>query len=208
MRENKEKNMEEKILQHAEKLFLEKGFASTSTTEIAKEVGCNQALVHYYFRTKENLFLQIFIKKAQSFFAVFTEIDSSNDDFLTKLRHKIEIHFDLIVQNPNLPSLILNELISSQNHRSGVFEEIVRNFVNSETFQKMDAELKQEIEKGNIRQITTIDLIMNMISLNVYSILFSSVYQNIAKITDEQKEAFLVQRKTEIINVLLKSLKP
>ena len=52
--------MEIQILETAEKLFLEKGFASTSTTEIAREVGCNQALVHYYFRTKENLFNTIY----------------------------------------------------------------------------------------------------------------------------------------------------
>ena len=55
--------MEIQILETAEKLFLEKGFASTSTTEIAREVGCNQALVHYYFRTKENLFNTIFEQK-------------------------------------------------------------------------------------------------------------------------------------------------
>ncbi|MBP6661652.1 MAG: helix-turn-helix transcriptional regulator, partial [Paludibacter sp.] len=47
-----ESSLEESILETAERLFLEKGFALTSTTEIAKAVGCNQALVHYYFRTK------------------------------------------------------------------------------------------------------------------------------------------------------------
>ena len=54
----KEQNLEIQILQAAEELFLSNGFAGTSTTDIAKRVGCNQALVHYYFRTKENLFLQ------------------------------------------------------------------------------------------------------------------------------------------------------
>jgi AcrR family transcriptional regulator len=48
-----EQNMEQAILETAERLFLEKGFAATSTTQIAKAVGCNQALVHYYFRTQE-----------------------------------------------------------------------------------------------------------------------------------------------------------
>jgi len=58
-------NTEQQILQSAEELFLEKGFSNTSTTEIAKRAGCNQALVHYYFRTKENLFQQIFLSKLQ-----------------------------------------------------------------------------------------------------------------------------------------------
>ena len=59
----KEQNLEQKIIDVAEKIFMDKGFDSTSTTDIAKEVGCNQALIHYYFRTKENLFQQIFYKK-------------------------------------------------------------------------------------------------------------------------------------------------
>ena len=48
-------NIEQRILWVAERLFLEKGFNGTSTTEIAKTVGCNQTLIHYYFRTKEKL---------------------------------------------------------------------------------------------------------------------------------------------------------
>ena len=50
-----QQNMEQIILEVAEELFLDKGYALTSTTEIAKKAGCNQALIHYYFRTKENL---------------------------------------------------------------------------------------------------------------------------------------------------------
>jgi AcrR family transcriptional regulator len=63
MDSKEEQSMEQAILEAAEKLFLEKGFASTSTTQIAREVGCNQALVHYYYRTKENLFNTIFENK-------------------------------------------------------------------------------------------------------------------------------------------------
>jgi len=59
--------MEQLIVETAERLFLEKGFAMTSTTEIAKEIGCNQALVHYYFRTKAKLFEAIFEKKIKLF---------------------------------------------------------------------------------------------------------------------------------------------
>ena len=53
-------NMERAILESATELFLRKGFNATSTTEIARNAGCNQALVHYYYRTKERLFEAIF----------------------------------------------------------------------------------------------------------------------------------------------------
>ena len=58
----KSEEMENKILEAAQELFLEKGYMATSTVDIAKKVGCNQALVHYYFRTKQNLFKQIYLK--------------------------------------------------------------------------------------------------------------------------------------------------
>ena len=58
------KNLEQDILDAASELFLSRGFDNTSTTDIAKKAGCNQALVHYYFRTKENLFQRIFLQKS------------------------------------------------------------------------------------------------------------------------------------------------
>ena len=59
--------LEKSILEAAESLFLEKGFARTTTTMIAREVGCNQSLIHYYFRSKEKLFQLVFEKYLQIF---------------------------------------------------------------------------------------------------------------------------------------------
>ena len=63
---------EEEILKAAEELFVEHGYNATSTTDIAKRVGCNQALIHYYFRNKENLFQQIFTKKIETILSYFS----------------------------------------------------------------------------------------------------------------------------------------
>ena len=40
-------SMESRILEAAKTLFFQNGFAATSTTDIARLAGCNQALVHY-----------------------------------------------------------------------------------------------------------------------------------------------------------------
>jgi len=75
MAQEKDNSMEGEILKKAEKLFLEKGFAMTSTVEIAKAAGCNQALVHYYYRTKENLFRHIFAKKMELMIGAMMRIE-------------------------------------------------------------------------------------------------------------------------------------
>ena len=105
-----DKSMEETILETAESLFLEKGFERTSTTQIAKAAGCNQALVHYYFRTKDNLFNTIFEHKFKDFFkSVFRIENIEKMNFKEKLQYIIESHFDIISKNPKMPNLILTE---------------------------------------------------------------------------------------------------
>ncbi len=61
-------NSEELILETAEKIFLEKGFDGARMQEIADKAGINKALLHYYFKSKENLYQKIFIKLAKAFF--------------------------------------------------------------------------------------------------------------------------------------------
>ena len=43
------------IKQKAKTLFFQKGFLDATTQEIADEAGVNRALIHYYFRSREQL---------------------------------------------------------------------------------------------------------------------------------------------------------
>ena len=79
---DRNQNLEKRILWVAERLFLEKGFSGTSTTEIAKNVGCNQTLIHYYFRTKEKLFWDVFAPKMEQ---VVEYLDAPLDESLNFL---------------------------------------------------------------------------------------------------------------------------
>jgi len=49
----------EKILQAAESVFAKKGFAGASTAEIARKAGVPKANLHYYFRTKQDLYASV-----------------------------------------------------------------------------------------------------------------------------------------------------
>ena len=48
------KSTEDTILEAAREVFMQKGFAAARMCEIAKAANINQALVHYYFRKKDN----------------------------------------------------------------------------------------------------------------------------------------------------------
>jgi TetR/AcrR family transcriptional regulator len=202
-----EQPLEEAILEVAEKLFLEKGFALTSTTEIAKEVGCNQALVHYYFRTKDNLFNVIFEQKFKTFFqGVFEMKTMGNLSFQDKLRHIIETHFDLLRKNPKMPALILNELSRRPDQLEELREKL--HTLPEQLFAELEKDLKVEIEQGNIRDISLMDIFVSMLSLNIALFIIMPVAEKMLQINEIQKEFMITHRRSENVEFILKSLRP
>jgi len=54
-----EKSVRDRLLDTAEELFCEHGFAGTSIRDIAAAAGCNIASVNYHFGSKDNLYLEV-----------------------------------------------------------------------------------------------------------------------------------------------------
>jgi len=50
---------ENKILDSARKIFLLYGYHGTTIEKIARDAGVSKAIIHYYFRTKDNLYREI-----------------------------------------------------------------------------------------------------------------------------------------------------
>jgi TetR/AcrR family transcriptional regulator, regulator of cefoperazone and chloramphenicol sensitivity len=53
----------ERLLDTAERLFAGRGFAGTSVREITDAAGANLGAVNYYFRSKENLYAEVFTRR-------------------------------------------------------------------------------------------------------------------------------------------------
>jgi TetR/AcrR family transcriptional regulator, regulator of cefoperazone and chloramphenicol sensitivity len=53
----------ERLLDAAERLFAARGFAGTSVREIAEEAGTNLGAINYHFRSKENLYAEVFSRR-------------------------------------------------------------------------------------------------------------------------------------------------
>ncbi len=55
-----EKDTKEKILESADNLFASLGFAGASVRQIASDAGVNLAAINYHFKSKENLYWEVF----------------------------------------------------------------------------------------------------------------------------------------------------
>lgn len=201
-----DQNMEQAILKSATELFLKKGFKATSTTEIAKMAGCNQALVHYYFRTKDRLFDAIFREKMKIFIAALLEAGEEDLPFEEKLQKKIESHFDAIRVDPGLPLFFFSE-ISSNPKRIDAIKATVGDMP-LKVLETMESELQQEIAKGRVAPIKAKDLLMTIVSLNIMAFLGEPIFKIMTKMSDEEYGEFLNSRKKENVKIVLSRLKP
>ncbi|MGG6309364.1 TetR/AcrR family transcriptional regulator [Paenibacillus macerans] len=104
-------NVQERILNCAEELFANSSYSATRISDIAAKAGVNQALVHYYFDTKEKLYQAVLERlfrqwesyvEGQSWESVHPEL---------VLKEYIKTHFDIKCKIPNLYKIFHKETL-------------------------------------------------------------------------------------------------
>jgi len=76
----------EAFLDAAERLLVEVGHSGISTRRIAAEAGANQGLVHYYFGSMDELFVQVLERFTERLVARQREMYAAEGPFLEKWR--------------------------------------------------------------------------------------------------------------------------
>lgn len=202
----KDQNTEQDILNAAETLFMEKGYARTSTVEIARTAGCNQALVHYYFRSKENLFQTIYAGKVATFLQGIILIDNQNS-FEEAITHVIGAHFDFLLNNERLPHFIIDELICNPERLNSLKNQI-QQAVPTQTIKHLEKLLQEAIDDGRVRETSVFDVAITIFSLNVMLFIARPVMTAVMEKSDSEFDALLAHRRQENIETVLRSLKP
>jgi AcrR family transcriptional regulator len=77
---------EDALLDAAERLLIELGYAGITTRRLAEEAGANHGLVHYYFGSMENLLLRVLERFTERLIARQRAMYGSPEPFLEKWR--------------------------------------------------------------------------------------------------------------------------
>lgn len=197
--------MEKKILESAKELFLQNGYEAVSTTQVAKKAGCNQALVHYYYRTKQKLFKIIFQEEIERMFMRLKEIpqdDISIEDFVSKV---IDTQLEFMKENKNAPLFLIGELRNNPE----ILELLPENMsqYSKEILNRMRAFIKLKQSKGELQAIDVEDLLLDILSLNVFPIMTQSFFLKVWGMQPQEQDIFLERRKEHIKKVILASIK-
>src|SRR5260221_3636388 len=84
-KKTKDGDTEGRILDAAHAVFVRRGTAGARMQEIAAEAGVNQALLHYYFRSKEQLAHAAFARAASQFLPAIVDVMASGAELEEKV---------------------------------------------------------------------------------------------------------------------------
>lgn len=103
----------ERLLDAALGLFARQGIVDTTLAAIAREAGVTPAMVHYYFKTREQLLDVLIDERFATVRAAIREVFRENaDDPVAAITGIAQRFVDLAAERPWFPSLWVREVIS------------------------------------------------------------------------------------------------
>jgi AcrR family transcriptional regulator len=186
----KERNTEERILHAAKQVFLKKGMAGARMQEIANEAGINKSLLHYYYRSKDKLFLSVFRLAIQNFIPEIKSIIFSDAPVTDKIDRFIGEYIDVLLNNPFVPLFILQEIQRDPDRLLSIFQE------EGIQPQMVLAQFKQAVDNEEIRAIDPVHLLINILSMCIFPIAARPMMQRMFYNNDSGAyDEFLEERK-------------
>lgn len=194
----KELSTEEKIIKAAEKVFLTGGYAGARMQQIADEAQINKSMLHYYFRSKEELMKKIFAAKFNEFIPRVVEVFQSDLPFEKVLGVYIDTYLDMLLKNQYLPLFVIDTM-----HRNPE----LTNFAKDLPGKVFVAWIEKQIELKRIRPIDPHHLLLNMIGLCVFPILARPLFQKVFQIEDADYQKLLAERKEVVFDFVMRAIK-
>lgn len=195
--------MENKIIDAARSVFIEKGYAETSMSEIAARVGINRPALHYYFRTKEKMFQAVFGSIVLSVVPkVFDALTHKEKSISQRVEGIIDAYYALFLENPLLPMFILREL----NRDSDLLINTIQQFNVMDTVHNALASVQEEMNEGKLRKVSLQFTFYNFYSLLTFPFLTKDISTKVFRNDDKAFRAMLVEWKQNIIAQMLNLL--
>jgi TetR/AcrR family transcriptional regulator len=194
---------EERILAAAKTVFTQKGYAGTRMQEVADTAGINKAMLHYYFRSKEKLFRVILSEALNVLAPVVLRVLKSDKDVLGKLEDMVNNYLQILLDRPHLPLFVMHEL--SQNQGSFV-KEMMKSQNTQPYVMAFFQQVIEEGERGKIRKVDPIHLMMNTMSMIVFPFISWPMITTATGMPEEMFQPILEQRKAQIMDFLRAAL--
>lgn len=191
---------EEEILKAAEDEFFKNGYDASSTAIIASRAGVTHAMVNYYFRSKEKLFVRILDDHVYGLLQSLKPLMQADGNVATVAVNAACVIFDRMNEDRRFPYLISD---ISRTHPDFLLR-YKDNFVTvcRESLEKHAQRLEKAIAEGLVRECTMHDIYHSVLTLSTAPFFSLPILENVAGLSPERIDAWILSRKEEMIKTL------
>lgn len=201
--QDKSESTEQRIFDAAHELFTQKGLDGAKMQDIADRAGINKALLHYYYRSKEKLYeavTKVVLGKAMPSMRLILEGELP---LFEKIDRFVETYVGVIRRNPFIPLFIISEI---NKHPERFFQQVLpADLPKPHIFFQ---QIKEAVEKGEIRPVDPRHLVMNMISMCVFPFIARPMLQMLMGLSTQEADVLMDERKNEIKSFIFNALRP
>ena len=199
---NKDKNTETVILNAAKSVFQSKGMDGARMQEIANKAGINKSMLHYYYRSKQLLFEAVFRNAFSLLAPELSKVLNDDTSIEVKIRNFTSNYISFIIKHPYLPNFIIQELNRNPDFILKLKES--KDFPNITKFKK---QVETEIKNGIIMPIKGEQLFINILSLSIFPFIATPLIKAFADIDKKEFKKLMKDRKTEVSEFIINSIK-
>ena len=201
MSEN-DKQTEDKIFDAATDVFLDKGMDGARMQDIANHAGINKALLHYYYRTKDQLFDAVFQMIAKKMLKKFAPVFDETLTLEDKIRFFFKEHITFLQENPRLPAFVLNEI----NRNPERIKKLLKNVDVESLFKKLYIQHKAELDKYNVSEKMLPQLMTSIAAMSVFPFAARGIIEGVLEKGGIDFNTFIDDRKEFAADFVIKAI--
>ena len=202
---------EQRILQAARRVFVRRGTAGARMQEIAEEAGVNQALLHYYFRSKDGLAVAVFREAASRLVPAAVAVFGSDASIEEKVERFVHLYIDTVRQHPFIPGYIVSELHHHPERITDLMADLAgtRPSAFAQRFLvRLRAQLEEGAAAGTMRPMTPEQFFVNLLALTVFPFVARPLLVVMFDLDAAGFDRFLEERRAELPGFVLRGLRP
>lgn len=202
---------ERRILDAARRIFVRRGSAGARMQEIAEEAGVNQALLHYYFRTKDGLALAVFREAAGQLVPGVLRTLVEDAPLDRRVERVVHHYIDTLRENPFLPGYVIGELNFNPERIAAAVRELTAagaSVGSREAMERLDRELATRAAAGEVRPMRAAQFIVNLAALCVFPFAARPMIAVMFGVGGADWDRFLDERRAELPRYILQAIRP
>lgn len=208
---SRDTDTEQLILEAARTVFLRRGTEGARMQEIAREADVNQALLHYYFRSKERLSAAVFQQIASRIFPALVQVLCADISLDEKIDGVIGVYLDNLSRNPFVPGYLISEL----HHHPERVQQLLAGAIGADPqavlpslLKTLEKQIDERVRAGTMRRIQPHQLVINLISLCIFPFAARPMLSIVFGMDDAAFARFIGQRRKELPDFVRNALRP